>query len=140
MAGIFICEQPNDLKLMQCTGLDDVTTCGDGIQCIQSSCGRPLFPHIGVSYAGSSDPFDPDAATSTSSPLTILMILYSLVPYILLMYFIAHFLALGNVVPLTRLGMIVFTSLVNDALLKNIVKQSRPTGSCLYFHSYGMPR
>lgn len=139
MAGIFICESPNDPVLTQCTGLDDSTTCVNGVQCIRSSCGRPLFPRIGVSYAGTTDPFDAESATSTQSTMTVLSILYSLVPYILRMFFITHFLAMGNVVPLTRLGLMMFVSLVNDALLKNIVKQHRPTGSCLYFHSYGMP-
>lgn len=141
MAGIFICNNAHqNIGMAQCTGLDDATTCGAGIPCIRSSCGRPLFPHIGISYAGSSNPFDPDSATSPNSFITTMSLLYSLVPYILRMYFTIHFLALGNVIPLTRLGLMVFASLMNDALLKSVLKQPRPTGSCLYFHSYGMPR
>eukprot|EP00578_Thalassiosira_sp_NH16_P015559 CAMPEP_0181127440 /NCGR_PEP_ID=MMETSP1071-20121207/28200_1 /TAXON_ID=35127 /ORGANISM="Thalassiosira sp., Strain NH16" /LENGTH=337 /DNA_ID=CAMNT_0023213181 /DNA_START=260 /DNA_END=1274 /DNA_ORIENTATION=- len=142
MAGIFTCDISDDIMGMmtECAGLDDITTCGAaGAQCVRSSCGRPLFPHIGVSFAGSSDPFDADSATSTESFVTSLSLLYSLVPYILLIYFSIYLLAFGNVVPLTRLGLMGFISLVNDALLKNLVKQPRPTGSCLYFHSYGMP-
>ena len=142
MAGIFICDNNsnNDDVLTQCAGSDDMETCGSGIECIRSSCGRPLFVHIGISYAGSADPFDSDAATSTHSFTTIASLVYSLIPYALIVLFSIQFLALGNVVPLTRLGLIGFVLLIDDGLLKNIIKQPRPTGSCLYFHSYGMPR
>jgi len=139
MAGIFLCNNPQDEELSQCKGLDDVSTCVDGIECIRSSCGRPFFPHIGISYAGSSDPFDTYAGTSTRSFATWLSVLYSLVPYTLLLYFGIRFLASGNVMQLTRLVLMGFISLVNDAILKHILKQPRPTGSCLYFHAYGMP-
>jgi len=140
MAGIFICDNSNqNMEMIQCAGLDDDTTCGAGIQCILSSCGRPLFTHIGITYAGSSDPFDSNAATSTKSFATILSLIYSLIPYILLALFSIQFLATGSVVVITRLGLMGFLSLVNDAILKNILKQPRPTGSCLYFHAYGMP-
>ena len=51
-----------------------------------------------------------------------------------------QFLAGGSVVPLMRLGLVLFVALVNDAVLKNLIRQPRPGGSCLYFHAYGMPR
>lgn len=139
MGGIFICDSPDDPEMIQCTGYDDVSTCGAEIQCIRSSCGRPLFPRISVSFAGSSNPFDANAATTTKSFVTILALLYSLVPYLLIVCFSINFLAVGSVVPLTRLGYIFFEALVNEAMLKNIIQQHRPTGSCLYFHSFGMP-
>jgi len=140
MAGIFICGNSNNgLEMIQCIGVDDATTCDEGIECIRSSCGRPLFPHIGVSYAGSSDPYDDESSTSTQSIITIASLLYSLVPYLLLTYFAFHFLVMGDVVSISRLGLMGFASLMNDVLLKNLVDQPRPTGSCLYFHSYGMP-
>jgi len=139
MAGIFICNNNNNV-LTKCNGLDDYNTCGNGIECIASSCGRPLFPGIGISYAGTKDPYDDNAATSTESIITSLAIFYSLVPLLLQLYFGIHFLAWGNLVSLTRLGIMGFLSVMNDAVLKNIVKQNRPIGSCLYFHSYGMPR
>ena len=139
MAGIFICNNNNNV-LTKCNGLDDYNTCGNGIGCIASSCGRPVFPGIGISYAGTSDPYDEYAATSTESIITSLAIFYSLVPLILQLYFGIHFLAWGNLVSLTRLGIMGFLSVMNDAVLKNIVKQNRPIGSCLYFHTYGMPR
>eukprot|EP00581_Thalassiosira_minuscula_P012180 CAMPEP_0183715354 /NCGR_PEP_ID=MMETSP0737-20130205/9612_1 /TAXON_ID=385413 /ORGANISM="Thalassiosira miniscula, Strain CCMP1093" /LENGTH=315 /DNA_ID=CAMNT_0025944445 /DNA_START=464 /DNA_END=1408 /DNA_ORIENTATION=- len=144
MGGIYTCEDNilnvnNETIMTQCYGSDDATSCREGVQCIRSSCGRPLFPHIGVSYAGSSDPFDADAGTSTQSFLTILSLLYSLLPYVLRFFFTIHFLALGNVVPLTRLVLMDLVFLVNDVVLKNIANQPRPMGSCLYFHSHGMP-
>ena len=146
MAGIFACEDQNreaeaGRTMIRCDGLDDVTTCDAGATCVRSSCGRPLFNRIGVSYAGSSDPFDPDAATSTGSLDTILSLVYSLVcPYVLGVYFSCRFLASGNVISLNRLTMMGVLSFTNDKLIKNFVRQPRPTGSCLYFHSYGMPR
>ena len=98
-------------------------------------------PHIhSISYAGSPDPYDANAGTSTQSFITIMAIFYSLIPYLLQMYFGIHFLAWGNIVSLTRLGIMLFLSVVNDAILKNVLKQPLPIGSCLYFHSYGMPR
>jgi hypothetical protein len=148
MAGIFACfdDQNRDAgrtMMTRCDGLDDAATCdaAAGAKCVRSSCGRPLFRHVGVSYAGSSDPFDPDAATSTGSLVTVLSLVYSLIcPYLLGAYFSCHFLASGNVISLARFGMIGFLSFTNSKLLKNIVRQPRPTGSCLYFHSFGMPR
>ena len=158
MAGVFICSRNSNnngngsdettttqtITMTQCTGLDDTTTCSNSNdECIHSSCGRRLFPGIGISYAGTSNPFD-DASSQTSSTMsfiTIIAIGYSLLcPYLIGIYYICKFLSCGNVIVLTRLGMIVFASLINDILFKNIIHQYRPLGSCLYFDSYGMPR
>ena len=130
----------NEISMTQCNGVNDYTTCTTGTNCIQSSCGRPLFPNIGVSYAGSYDAFDPTAGSSTTSIVTIASLFYSIVPYLMGVAFVIHFLACGSVVPLTRLGLVLFIALVNDAVLKNFIRQPRPGGSCLYFHAYGMPR
>lgn len=143
MAGIFVCDNnsyDSNGMMIQCEGIDDDVTCGADSSCVQSSCGRPIFPHVGVSFAGSSNPFDPDAATSTQSFTTMVSVVYSLVPYVLGIYFVTVFLALGNVIPLTRLGLMMFVQVVNDIILKNILKEPRPMGSCSYFHSYGLPR
>ena len=142
MAGIFMCNNLSNVRLemTQCNGLNDTTTCGMGIECIRSFCGRPLFPHIGVSFSGSSNAFDYNGATSTKSFLSVVSLFYSLVPYLLVLAFAVHFLALGTLLPLKRLGLIWFISLVNEGILKNIIRQHRSMGSCLYFHSFGMPR
>lgn len=141
MAGVFLCDEQNsgNGSLTQCYGLNDAMTCG-AAECVRSSCGRELFPVTGISYAGSSDPFSPDAATSTDSFITIMALLYSLMcPFIIGKYFVSIFMISGNVIPLTRLGMIQFALFTNDILFKNIAKQPRPSGSCLYFISHGMP-
>jgi hypothetical protein len=166
MAGVFICSRnnnddsgedesstttaPTTISMTQCTGLDDTTTCSSSSssssnesngECIQSSCGRRLFPYIGISYAGTSNPFDASSKTSTMSFSTLIAIGYSLLcPYLISIYYICTLLSTGDVIALSRLGMIVYTSVLNDILLKNIVHQHRPFGSCLYFDSYGMPR
>ncbi|KAL3762623.1 hypothetical protein ACHAW5_001216 [Stephanodiscus triporus] len=151
MAGIFVCDDYHQNReitagtttMTRCDGLDDDATCdalAGGSKCVRSSCGRPLFRRIGVSYAGSSDPFDPDAATSAGSLIATSSLVYSLVcPYAMVAYFVCHFLASGNVISLVRLCMMAFLELANGVLFKDVVRQPRPTGSCLYFHSYGMP-
>ena len=118
MAGVFICSRSsssnNDnssgedesstttapttiISMTQCTGLDDTTTCSSSSsssnesngECIQSSCGRRLFPYIGISYAGSSNPFDASSKTSTMSFSTVIAIGYSLLcPYLISIYYI----------------------------------------------------
>jgi hypothetical protein len=70
MAGIFACDHQNceaeaGRTMIRCDGLDNATTCNADATCVRSSCGRPLFNCMGVSYAGLSYPFDPDATTST---------------------------------------------------------------------------
>lgn len=177
MGGVFICSINNNnrnnngsdgsssttttqttIEMTQCTGLDDTTTCssssetsgGGGGECIQSSCGRKLFPNIGISYAGTSNPWMKNApaqaryrttTTLSSSTTMTIAIGYSLTcPYLISIYYICTFLTCGNVIVLSRLGMIVFTSLFNNVLLKHVFHQYRPYGSCLYFDSYGMPR
>lgn len=47
---IFICsaDENEDIttSLTQCNGLDDYTTCGEGITCIESSCGYKSYSII----------------------------------------------------------------------------------------------
>ena len=52
---------------------------------------------------------------------------------------LALFLALGDLVPLTRLVVLGTISVLNDLAIKKFIQQERPVGSCLYFKSYGMP-
>jgi len=42
-------------------------------------------------------------------------------------------------VPLTRLVVLGVIVVINDEILKKVVVQKRPIGSCLYFKSFGMP-
>ena len=144
---VYICDTGNDVELQECQGLDDVATCaeltdadGNAATCIESSCGYKLFPHIDISIAGSSDPYDPDAATSTTSFATVCSVIYSLLPYLMAFLYLVLFLASGNFVPLTRLVVFAFISVMNEGIFKHLIKQNRPEGSCLYFKSYGMPR
>ena len=136
---IFICsadeneDEATTTSLKQCKGLDDYTTCGDGNTCIKSSCGYKLFNHIDVSVAGSSDPYEESGATSTTSFLSVMSIFYGLMPYLFAFIYVILFLTFGDLVSLSRLVVLGVISIVNDT-------QYRPTGSCLYFSSYGMPR
>lgn len=139
---IFICSinESTTTSLTQCNGLDDYTTCGDGNTCVQSSCGYKLFNHIDVSVAGSSDPYKNSGATSTTSFLSVMSIFYGLIPYVFAFIYVIMFLTFGDLVSLSRLVVLGVISIVNDGILKQFFSQYRPTGSCLYFSSYGMPR
>lgn len=132
--------------MTQCQSLDDATTCanlnnanGDVSSCIESSCGYRLFPYIDVSIAGTSDPYDSDAATSTTSFVSIMSMFYGIVPYLMGFMYLVLFLASGNLVFVTRLVVLGVIAIVNEEIFKNLVKQHRPAGSCLYFSSFGMP-
>lgn len=132
--------------MTQCASLEDVTTCanltnaqGTMASCIESSCGYRLFPKIDISVAGSSDPYDPTAATSTTTILAVISIFYGLVPYLCIVY-LPLFLISGNIVHLTRLLVLGIITVMNEGIIKNVVEQPRPAGSCLYFLSFGMPR
>jgi membrane-associated phospholipid phosphatase len=135
---VFICNT-DTFQMTECSGLDDVTTCGNEATCIESSCGYKLFDHIDISIAGSSDPYDEDGATSTTSFFTVASVFYSLVPYLLGFIYLVLFLMSGNLVPLMRFFVFGVISVMNEGIFKHILQEERPTGSCLYFKSYGMP-
>lgn len=141
---VYIC---NTEEMIQCNGLDDATSCssyldedGEESTCIESSCGYKLFNHIDISIAGSDDPLDEEGANSTTSFLTIMAVFYSLIPYAIAFIYLVSFLGSGSLVPLTRFVVFGFIAVLNEAVFKRLVRESRPEGSCLYFQSYGMPR
>jgi membrane-associated phospholipid phosphatase len=134
------------LELTQCQGLDDETSCanlvdseGNVASCIQSSCGYQLFDGFELSVAGTSDPYDASEANNPKSSLSVISLFYSLVPYLMVFIYSLSFLITGNIVPLTRLLVLGILALINEAIVKQFVQQSRPVGSCLYFKSFGMP-
>lgn len=142
---VHLCDTPN--QMVECSGPDDNSTCSsftdaDGMPstCIESSCGYKLFDHMDISIAGSSDPLDEQAATSPDSLLSALAVMYSLFPYAMAFLYLVLFLSTGSLVPLNRFLLFGFIATLNELIFKRIVKEHRPEGSCLYFHSYGMPR
>lgn len=143
---VYICDTNNESELTQCQSLDDETSCanlvdGDGnvATCIQSSCGYKLFDMLDVSVAGTSDPYSSEDANDPTSFLSVMSIFYGIVPYLAGFIYIVWFLASGSIVPMTRLVVLGVIALINDEILKKIVVQERPMGSCLHFKSYGMP-
>jgi len=143
---VFICDTGNELEMTQCSSLEDAATCadlkdanGNVASCIESSCGFRLFPHIDISIAGTSDPYDATAATSTTSFVSVMSVFYGIVPYLMGFVYLISFLASGNLIPLTRLVVLGVIAMMNEGIFKNLVKQHRPEGSCLYFSSFGMP-
>lgn len=135
---VFICGDGDTSEMVECSGLDD-QSCASGAACIRSSCGYKLFPHIDASVAGSSDPYEEDAATNPRSFAAVMSEFYSVVPYWMGFLYLALFLALGDIVPLTRLVVLGMIAVLNDMGIKKFIKQERPVGSCLYFQSFGMP-
>lgn len=146
-AAVYICDTNNaSEELTQCQGLEDETSCanlvdadGDVATCIQSSCGHKLFGMLDVSVAGSSDPFSSEDANNPTSFLSVISIFYGLVPYLVGFIYGVSFLITGSIVPLTRLIVLLVLMVINDDILKKVVVQRRPMGSCLYFKSFGMP-
>jgi len=143
---VYICDTNNSEELTQCQGLDDEISCanlvdadGNVATCIQSSCGYKLFDMLDVSVAGSSDPYSSESANDPTSFLSVMSIFYGLVPYLAGFIFGVSFLLTGSIVPLTRLLVLGVLAVINDEVLKKIVVQRRPMGSCLYFKSFGMP-
>jgi len=144
---VHICDNDDRSALTQCDSLDDAATCagmtdadGNVAACIESSCGYYLFPHIAVSIAGSSEPYDAAAATAARSFLSVAMIFYSVLAYVLPFAYLVLVLATGDLVPLTRLVVMGVISLPNEVVFKQLIQQNRPLGSCLYFaSSHGMP-
>lgn len=143
---VHICDTDNLSQLTECNSTDDVTTCagltdadGNAAACIASACGYRLFPHFDVSIAGASEPYDAADATAVVSFLSVVSIIYSLVPYAVAFAYLVSVLATGDLVALTRLAVFVAISIPNELVFKRLVKQYRPLGSCLYFASWGMP-
>ncbi|KAL7476220.1 hypothetical protein ACHAW6_002097 [Cyclotella cf. meneghiniana] len=143
---VFLCDTNDAQEMVSCLGLDDAATCssfrdanGNVAACIESSCGYKLFDHIDISIAGSSDPFSEDGATSTTAFLAVMSVLYSLVPYAVAFVYLVTFLLSGSLVPFIRLVVFGFIAVLNEGIFKQLVKQNRPVGSCLYFQSFGMP-
>jgi len=143
---VYICDTNNLSELTQCQGLNDETSCanlvdadGNEATCIQSSCGYKLFDHLDVSVAGTSDPYSSEDANDPTSFLSVMSIFYGLVPYLVGFIYGVSFLLTGSLVPLTRLVVLGVIVVINDEILKKVVVQKRPIGSCLYFKSFGMP-
>ncbi|KAL7495605.1 hypothetical protein ACHAWT_009600 [Skeletonema menzelii] len=143
---VYICDTNNAFELTQCQGVDDETSCanlvdadGNVATCIQSSCGYKLFDMLDVSVAGSSDPYSAEDTNDPTSFLSVMSIFYGLVPYLVGFIYGVSFLITGSVVPLTRLLVLGIIVVINDEILKKVVVQRRPIGSCLYFKSFGMP-
>jgi len=160
---VYVCDVPEygTGRPRECSSPDDASSCvgltlmpsSDGAgdeddgpaasaaasRCVMSSCGYKLLPHVEVSVAGASDPFDPRAASPRSSFLSVASVFYGLVPYLGVLY-LAAFLATGDIVPLTRFVVWGMIAVLNSQVFKPMFNQERPTGSCLYFESYGMPR
>ena len=144
---VYVCDVPeyDTGRPRECSSPDDVSSCvglaasAVASRCVMSSCGYKLLPHVEVSVAGTSDPFDPYAASSRASFLSVASVFYGLVPYFGVLYLVA-FLATGDIVPLTRLVVWGMIAVLNSEVFKPMFNQERPTGSCVYFESYGMPR
>ena len=142
---VYICN--TNQFMVECSGLDDAITCaeytdanGQEATCIESSCGYKLFDHVDISIAGSSNPLNEEGATAPNTFVSVMAIAYSLMPYAVAFVYLVLFLTTGSLVPFTRFLVFGAIAVLNEAVFKRIVKESRPEGSCLYFQSYGMPR
>ena len=136
---VYVCSVPlPDGAPRKCNGPLDVATCADleGSVCVRSSCGYKLAEYIDISVAGAPDPW---ATPTPTDAMAAAMISWSLVPYALVVVMVVWVLYAANTTSLACLGLILVSTVVNEGVVKHIVKQDRPTGSCLYFQSWGMP-
>jgi len=74
---------------------------------------------------------------SPVTPLVLVALIYSYIPFAMFFVFFAWFIATEQIVPLYGTILIIFTSLTSEGILKNIFRQSRPFESAV--ESYGMP-
>ena len=136
---VYVCSVPlPDGAPRECSGPLDVATCADleASVCVRSSCGYKLAQHIDISVAGAPDPWAKPTPTDATAAA---MVAWSLVPYALVLVMVAWVLYAANTTSLACLALILVSTAVNEGVIKHIVQQHRPTGSCLYFQSYGMP-
>jgi membrane-associated phospholipid phosphatase len=135
---VYICSRAAlDGGLLECGGLSDAATCaGIGAACVRSSCGHQLAQGIDVGVSGAADPWGPPTPTNAFS---VLMIAYGLVPYALAVALVGWLLHAANTTALACVGLLIVSTALNEGIIKHLVSQHRPMGTCLYFQSYGMP-
>ncbi len=136
---VYVCSVPLPQGVpRECSGPLDVTTCADleASVCTRSSCGYKLAEYIDISVAGAPDPWAKPTPTDATAAA---MVAWSLVPYALVLVMVAWVLYAANTTSLACLALILVSTAVNEGVIKHIFKQPRPTGSCLYFMSCGMP-
>ena len=139
-AEVHLCDQFGPGGPVQCEGPDDDESCEVAglvnATCVRSSCGFRLLPKIDVSVVGSADPLSPAEPTDAAH---VLMIISSVVPYALVVCILACQISAADTFTLLLLGLLAVLVVLNEAVLKRLIEQRRPTGSCLHFASFGMP-
>ena len=135
---VFLCDVLNtDGTPHQCEGLEDTASCAAlGASCVRSSCGHREAIGIDISVSGAADPLGPGSPTDAAH---VAMVLWSLVPYALPVGLAASLLYVGDSFSLSCVALFLLLVTLNEGLLKHLVAQPRPPGSCLYFTSTGMP-
>ena len=136
---VYVCDVPEpDGAPRQCTGLLDIETCTDleASVCVRSTCGHQLAEHIDISVAGAPDPW---AAGTPINGVAAVMVAWSFVPYALVLVVVAWLFHAADTASLACLILLLVGTTLNEVVIKNLVQQHRPPGSCLYFKSYGMP-
>lgn len=133
---VFLCE--TDAVMRECKGPNDYETCADlDVSCIASACGHQLAHHVDVSVSGADDALAADG--TPTGVLAGFMIFWSVMPYALVVALLGAFLFLGDTTSLSFLFLMGTIGIVNEFVIKQLFNMHRPTGSCLYFKSYGMP-
>ena len=137
--GVFLCD--TDTVMRECYGLDDYDTCvdlgGGGIMCVRSACGHQIAQGVDVSVSGAADPLMEEG--NPTDVIAILMIVWSMIPYALLIVLLGCFLVSGDTTTLSVILLFGVIAVVNEGMLKSVIGTHRPDGSCLYFKSVGMP-
>uniref|UniRef100_A0A7S2EA90 Phosphatidic acid phosphatase type 2/haloperoxidase domain-containing protein n=1 Tax=Trieres chinensis TaxID=1514140 RepID=A0A7S2EA90_TRICV len=137
------------INITECLGPDDTKSCADfpdpingdfGVDCVPSACGRKVARGFHISVSGVNTPPGPLVGHGTPTDVKSgFMIFWSFVPYAMGVIIIASFIWAMDTCSLFFLMLLGIVAVVNEFILKKIMSQSRPTGSCLYFDSHGMP-
>ena len=110
--------------------------CPSGQACYINPCGFKLSSGLDISVHGASNE---DGSPHEDTPIARLMVFYSLVPYGMAFLYFLWVIITRSTMGLIFMLLLGVVTVLNEFILKKIIKQQRPPGSCLYGHSYGMP-
>jgi membrane-associated phospholipid phosphatase len=117
-----------------CGGTWDNQTCVEGSICSPDPCGSKLLVGLDISVAGATN-----GNSTAVDVLAELMIGWSLVPYLTILFLLAGALLLRSTAALSPLGLFLIIVALNEGVVKRVLQSPRPVGSCMFGLSYGMP-
>ena len=116
-----------------CQGSWDNDTCVEGACRPDPFCSR-LWTGLDLSVAGAIN-----GTSTTVDLLATAMITWPLVPYIAFAILVAVVLLLRSTAALSPMFLFLAIVILNEGIIKRVMRSPRPAGSCMHGLSYGMP-